>query len=348
LQDQFENYMKRAVTVSESTLSDEGAPSPALERFPVWVEVVNWVLVLAGVWASWPFWTSWLSEPDHMFFLVCVIAGVGIALARGAWQGPFRNQRLVGLICLWSLAAVFIALGLLTGLPSVPVFALGLVLMAWVFGRVAGEHFAFAVSLGLVLLSPAVFDWIGNQGGFETLQMALVSMTSGLAETFGQSNIREGFSVVFGQGIADRFPTSGTLDSVGSFLGIGLFLILAGRRNLVPALFTLVASVLVWLAVHACSWTLIAWLASRDGNWIEWNLVWTLGVLGVGILLLTSVDHFVATLFDPIPFEFVNVDFPLFALIWNWVCGLPTLVVRMPLRETDFGPMEMDDEVNSR
>jgi hypothetical protein len=46
---------------------------------------------------------------------------------------------------------------------------------------------------------------------------------------------------------------------------------------------------------------------------------------------------------EPIPFELVNLDFPLVALAWNWFCGLPKLTQSVPQRESDFGPIEVEE-----
>ena len=62
----------------------------------------------------------------------------------------------------------------------------------------------------------------------------------------------------------------------------------------------------------------------------------------LGAILVFSVDQFFSALLEPIPFEFINTDFPLFTFVWNWLCGLPALVVIVPLREGDFGEMEDD------
>ena len=49
------------------------------------------------------------------------------------------------------------------------------------------------------------------------------------------------------------------------------------------------------------------------------------------IIIDFSLEEFVSSLLQPIPLEFFNAEFPLFAMGWNWLCGLPKLTVTLLL-----------------
>ena len=99
---------------------------------------------------------------------------------------------------------------------------------------------------------------------------------------------------------------------------------------------------LVWIAVRATAWVGLAWMGIRNGIWYEWSFGFELGLFVLGAILVVSLDQLTSAFLEPIPFEFINTDFPLFAFMWNWVCGLPSLTVNVPQRDAEFGEVEDD------
>jgi len=238
------------------------------------------------------------------------------------------------------LALVAILLSIFLGRPRLCGIACGLALAGWCTMRVLGENVQQGIMLGSVFAIPTAIDAFAARGAFDWLESIALNVTSGLADAASQSHVREGDRLIFGLGVADRFSCVGKWDSVVSFFGIAIFCILAFRRNFVSGVLAIVMSAIIWIAVRATAWVGMAWMGISNGVWYEWSFGLEVGLFLLGAILVLSIDQFISTLFEPIPFEFINTDFPLFAFVWNWLCALPTLTVNVPEREGNFGEIE--------
>jgi hypothetical protein len=223
-----------------------------------------------------------------------------------------------------------------------PFVAIALAFAGWCALRVRGESLAFALSLGGAITFPAGIEWMNRTGWDTLIESFAANLTAGLADASHFFNIREGSNIFFVNGVASRFSSIGELDSVVSFIAVGVFFLLVRRRNLLSAVVTIAVSILVWLAVRAVAWVILLQLGARNGSWYEWSLPMEVGCLILGCLLIVSLQEFFSELLQPIPLEFSNTEFPLFAMGWNWLCGLPKLTVSVPHRDSDFGPMDED------
>jgi hypothetical protein len=217
---------------------------------------------------------------------------------------------------------------------------IGLVIAGWAALRVHGESWGYGIGLGIAWGIPAAVLHFMSQGQFDRLQTASVRLTAGLADTLGLFHIRDNNSILFGLGIADQFGGLHAFDGPISILGVGIFLILARRRNLFASIGTIACSLLVWVTVRALTWTVLVYWSDQTGNWHEWTFYIAIVSVAVAAFLTMNLDQLTAAFFGPIPFEFVNPDFPLIAMTWNWLCGLPTLYLSVPERESDFGSFE--------
>ena len=273
----------------------------------------------------------------------CLLLGTCASLARVRWVGLVTGWRLVLGLALWSLAimVMILVLSASEALPAGTIaVAVGLVIAGWGALRVHGENWGYGPGLGIAWSLPAAISYLSIAGQFDRLETTAVRLTAGLADTLGLFHIRDNNSVFFGLGVAEHFGGQRVYDSAITFLGFAAFLILARRRNLLASIGTIVCSLVVWVTVRSLAWTLLVYWSERTEIWHEWNLQVGICMILAGAFLTMNLDQLVADFLEPIPFEFVNPDFPLIAMTWNWLSGLPTLYLSVPERERDFGSFE--------
>ncbi len=337
--------MKNAVPVSAIALEMDEQDS-ALEqtakssRHP-WIEVLSIVLLAAAVFVGLDFWVDWFSSVDRVICSVCLLIGLIVAFCRSTWQGEQTRSRIIFAGLLFCLAAIVIGSSFYLARPKLSGIACGLILAAWCSVRILGESYQHSLSLGLGFFVPSGVDALAARGAFRWLESIAISVTSGLADAAEQANFREGEKLIFGLGVADRFYCLDKWDSALSLFGIAMICILSFRRNFLPGIIVLAMSTLVWIAVRGSAWAVLIWLGNRNGIWYEWTFGLEIGLFLLGAMLVVSIDQFFSALLEPIPFEFINLDFPLFAMVWNWLCGLPKLTVTVPQRQ-EFAQDDLD------
>ena len=349
---QISNQMKKAVPVSAIELETNDPDLPPGKgsaipvrfrfRFQFQFDLFTLAFLSVGVLVGLDFWIDWFSSLDRVICSLCVIAGLFVAFFRSEWSGAPSHARIAfaGILC--CLAGILICTSFFLDRPKLSGIACGLILAAWCSMKILGESYQQSIALGLVFAIPSAIDAFAARGAFGWLESIAISVTSGLADAAEQSHVREGDSLIFGLGVADKFSCLGKWDSVVSFFGISVFCALAFRRNLVAGTIAVALSAIVWIAVRGSAWVALAWLGNRNGIWYEWSSGLEIGLFLFGALLAVSIDQFFSALLEPIPLEFINKDFPLFAFVWNWLCGLPTLTVTVPQRDEDFGQIEME------
>ena len=307
-----------------------------------WIEILTATLMLGAVMVGLNSWGDWFSSIDRVICSVCVLVGLIVAFFRSDWLGEPSRSRLIFALFLWCLAGLTIFISFFLERPRLSGIACGLSLAAWCTMRILGESVQHSLFLGMVFWIPSATDAFAARGAFDSLESVAIKVTSGLADAAEQSHVREGERLIFGLGVADRFSCVGKWDSVVSFFGIAMFCILAFRRNLLAGFVAIAMAALVWIAVRATAWVGLAWMGIRNGIWYEWSFGFELGLFVLGAILVVSLDQLTSAFLEPIPFEFINTDFPLFAFMWNWVCGLPSLTVNVPQRDAEFGEVEDD------
>ncbi len=337
--------MKNAVPVSAIALEMEeqdSAPgqalNPSLHR---WIEVLSIVLLAAAVFVGLDFWGDWFSSVDRVICSVCLLIGLIVAFGRSTWQGEQTRSRIIFAGLLFGLAAISIGSSYYLARPKLSGIACGLILAAWCSLRILGESYQHSLSFGLGFFIPSSIDALAARGAFDWLESIAISVTSGLADLAEQANVREGEKLIFGLGVADQFSSLGTWDSVLSLFGIAVFCILSFRRNFLPGVVAIAMAALVWIAVRGAAWAVLIWLGNRNGIWYDWTLGLEIGLFLLGATLVFSIDQYFSALLEPIPSEFINLDFPFFAMVWNWLCGLPKLTVAVPQRE-EFTQDDLD------
>jgi len=332
--------MKNTVPVSATVLElDEERPK-TVKMAPssphVWVEGLSVAILLPAVFVGIDFWRDWFSTSDRVSCSICVLIGLFIAMIRSDWVGERSLRRFALGLFFFAVAAIVILLSHFLGSPKMSCIACGLILAGWASIRILGESVQHSVSLGLAIAIPGCLEAFASLGTFDWFESQAITLTSGLADSAEQSHVREGNKLIFGLGVADQFRCIGRWDSVVTFFGIAVFCVLAFRRNLVNGLLTIGVSGIVWIAVRGAAVVTLAWLGNRNGIWYEWSAGLEIGLFLLALVLVVSLDQFFFAVFEPIPFEFINADFPLFAYLWNWMCGLPKLRLSIPLRDDDF------------
>jgi tetratricopeptide (TPR) repeat protein len=297
-------------------VAKEPIPAPA-SRATAWiVDSVALFLLSVVVLAGFGFWADWFSTIDRVLCTLGAITGLAIGLFRSVWGGQLGKLRVRLSILLWSTALIFTVLGFACSLPELNSIAFALTLAGWYGLRVLGTRISYACFVGVLFMFPYFVETISNDGGFEWLESATVETTAGLASAGGQPFAREGNTILFARGAADRFQAIGCWDSVVSLLGIALLGILAYRRNLL----TTIASIAMTPIV----------LNNSGGRSLDWSLEIEIAVFLVCALSVVALDFLFASLFEPIPYELFNPESPFLSFGWNWVCNLPGLVLRVP------------------
>jgi len=330
------------------TAVDLGDPNET-DRIPhpkwsgIWIELCAICLIILAAIIDIPFWKKWITESDNQILAACIVLGTVVSLYRVNWVGLVTGWRLALGLFLW-FASIFILLFVLAASDSLPEgavsIALGLSIAGWGALRVHGENWGYGPGLGVVWSLPAAVLYFSKIGQFDRLETGAVRLTAGLADTLGLFHIRDNNSIFFGLGVAEHFESQGVYDSAITFLGFAVFLVLARRRNFFASIGTIFCSLVVWITIRGLAWTILVYWSEQSGNWYEWNLQVGIIMLVVGAFFTMNLDQLVAIFLEPIPFEFVNPDFPLIAITWNWLSGLPTIYLSVPERERDFGSFE--------
>ncbi len=324
--------MKNVETVSDSkrVLDSQLHDSEKTGSFAWLSDIAGIAITSSAFYVGLDAWKNWFSTPDRSLFSVCVSLGVLIALIRSHWQGGQSKSRIWSTRIICVLASSLVCVGVALSNPMWSAIACGLSIAAWCMGRIRGETILHSLFIGSMLVVPLAIEAMASGGDFEQLQKFAVEMTSLLADAVSEPNAQENNTILFRKGIADHFTTIGTWESVLGLLGVSLLVILAFRRSLLASACVLSSTALVWVAVRAVAWVTISYLAHRNGTWYPWSFELELGLFLVGVLLVFSLDQFFASIFKPIPFELFNAESPLGAFLWNWLCCLPSLVLRIP------------------
>lgn len=278
-------------------------------------------------------WKTAYATPDRVLCSSCSLVGLLIGLIRSKWIGDrtWWNVRMARLSCV--VGSALICMSVFLSNPIWSAVAVGVIFGGWCIGRIRGDSVFHGMFLGAVLLTPFAIDWIAALGGFQYLEMFTAKVTSLIANVAGQAYARDEASLLF-EKIKEpvRFPTIGVWDSLVGLYGISLFCILAFRRSLLAATVSLFLCSIVWATVRGFTWLAISFLANANETWYPMSFELELVVFLVGVAFVFSIDQFFATVFMPIPFDQFNTETPLGSFMWNWICGLPTLKLRIPKR----------------
>lgn len=298
--------------------------------FHVWFGLAAFMLGCMAVVSGLNFWSNLFSTVDRVICFAFVSMGLAIALARSNWRGHKTRFRTGFATLLFALTALLICSSVALSNPLWSGIACSTLLAGWCMARIRGDSFWHPLFLGLALLVPLAIEVMANRGLFAWLESTTIATTSLLADAAGQAHATSDQTILFRRGIADHFSTIGKWDSAVSLLGVSFFCILAFRRSLLASCITIGFSCIVWMTVRSGGWVTLSTLANRNETWYAWSYGMECGLFLIGVMLIVSLDQFFANIFHPIPFEHFNPDSPLCAFCWNWLCGLPNLVLRVP------------------
>jgi len=321
----------KKTTVSDSKLSPK--LDAAIQVDPRPIEPVDVVALAIGglsIYVGWEVFRTAFSTPDRTLCCALVAIGLFVALLRSHWRGHLTRQRFRIAIAGMAIALSMVCLGVAIASPRWSQLALVAVVIGWSVFRIRGEAISQSLTLGTVLTVPLVIDLFEYRGFFEWLASKTISATSLLANAWGLPYVVSEGTILFKHGVADHFESIGESDGVVSLVGVSIFCILAFRRGLLVSAATILSSVCVWISVRGAMWVMLASIASRNLTWTPWTdgIGWC--GLFIGSLLVISLGQFFAIVFKPVPFELFNPEAPLVAFVWNWICGLPSIVLRIP------------------
>ncbi len=265
---------------------------------------------------------------DRIFPICSIVVGLVFAIGRARWNGESTTKRLWSAALLWTASVCLLYFGV--GNQASVSFACSAILTGWCLTRLRGESFISSTTLGLVLLIPLSFSFLNEGGYLKYLEFYTASMTSLFGDFIGQTNVQVGTTVVFRELIADEILSTGQWDDVESYLGIGVFCILAFRRRLVHAAILLASCILFWVTIQSLNWVMLSVFAKEAdaSHFLPFHLRIYLSVLGISMVYFQ--DKFLAFIFRPIPFSLFAEKSSLFAFMWNWFCYLPNPILRIP------------------
>lgn len=292
------------------------------------------LLFVVSVLVGWGFWMNWFSKTDSLVCSICLALGFGIAFARGIMMEPLHKRVFAPSVFL-GIAFLVLFYSVVSGRPKLSCIAAGFSVAGWLAYILRSESVFQALSLGVAFMVPSIVDACEQRGAFEFIENRALGLTSGLAEANSQFHIQREGTIEFGHGVADRFSSVGRWDSILPFVGISFFCIYVFRRNLIPSVLIIVSAFLIWMAIRSTAWVGFSWYAERNEVWPDWGLGTEMFLFAIGAIMIVCLDQFFGAIFEPIPNEFVNEDFPLAATVWNWLVCLPSINLKIPHRAFD-------------
>ncbi len=316
--------------------------SPRMLAQGLWIDGIGIAICSIGLVASREFWGRWLASSDQLLFTAIGCAGLMISVGRSfLWKsrGPIRLKTGVALLM---MAAIVALLGFIPNGAIAGAVAVGMGLGAWSILRFPGEAISHGIFVGMLAILPVLWHRMQQAGILDGVEPLVVQSLSDMSDFMVFPHVREGNTIAFGYGTADYFRVTGAWDGLMGLVGVWGFLTLLFRRRLVSGALTLLSTPFVWIAVRTLVWTALVMMSSGNEQWHEWTFA--VGVVGfsAACLMMLGLDLFYSAIFSPIPFEYISTDFPLFAILWNWICGLPELTSYAPIQDSDFVPFEVE------
>ncbi|MEQ1830935.1 MAG: hypothetical protein ABL921_33625, partial [Pirellula sp.] len=276
------------------------------------------------------FWMNWLSNVDHVLFTTLTAIGACVGLYRSDGSGVPNRSRMI-------VSAVFLLLGLVVGSfgyrhpgSELSCVAIGLTLAGWLGIRVRDLPMACCVWMGVLVLTPTMVLGLESVGAFEWVTDVSLRVTEVLANSAEQPFAREHNSLWFRNGIADRFSSNSEWDSLVALLGVATFCQLSRRRNIATSLTVLMLTAVVWGTMRGVVWFGLSTLSEARGTWMEWSIGVQISVFMIEAITIVGLTSFLAAVLSPIPIELFDASAPFFSYLWNWICGLPSFVYRVP------------------
>lgn len=286
--------------------------------------------VLIAFWAATAYLKPWFSSSDRYLVMAFVFAGALIGAIRGKHAGPLSNSKIWAAAFFSLLGVTSVGWAIWTNESRLALFGLFASISTWSLLRIRGESVAFAISLASVALLPLLIEAFDLASLFDTLQWRTVTFASGVSDMLSIPHVRESTTIVYGFGTADAFEIVGTCSGLLTLLGLAGFSILAFRRALLCSVLLTISTVFIWGAARSVTWIIIAIISERSQVWTAWSTNIEIASFAISALLVLCVDHWLACVLAPIPTSMIVNDYPLFSLLWNWVCSLPKLEIELP------------------
>ncbi len=282
--------------------------------------------IFAGAFSS----SVYFGSPDRKIFFALTLLGLGFGLLRSRWNSDQPQSRARFLWLGYAVSTAFLLVGILNSRTELVSIALSVIVAVWCSGRMRGEPLSRGVFIGAAILFPFALEMFVKKGCFEWFDSLTLSITSLLADAFSQPHARTNGLILFKLGTADHFASHGVWDSAIALMGVSLFCTYTFRRGLLVATMGIFLAVATWVACRSLAWLVLSSLSNRYGTWYEWTMIIESIVFAIGVIWVIGLDQFLGECLKPIPFDRVDPDCPLLAYVWNWICSLPQVILRIP------------------
>ena len=188
--------MKNAVPVTAINMEPEEVEEISIKTsyrpWMRWLDLVSLVLVSASIFLGMGFWQEWFVSVDRILCIFLIAIGLLVALIRSHWTGELSRRRVAMCSILVISSVVLMAVSVVTGQPKWCGAACGLAFAGWGSARLLGERFHYCLFLGSVMTIPFQIDAFTEFGAFEEIESLATTVSSGLADSFELSHVREG------------------------------------------------------------------------------------------------------------------------------------------------------------
>jgi tetratricopeptide (TPR) repeat protein len=276
------------------------------------------------------FWVEWMQQPDQAISVIAAVAGVLVGMRSYQFPGLWTIRRFVASLLLAGLSVATAASCWYLNLPELSAVAIGFLVAAWFGFVVRGESVMMGLMVGALLMFPAMVHAPLITSLFQWIEVVAKSVTQNLCDAASIPLAVTDSGLWLAQGVASRFAASGTWDSWLALLGVALFLLLAGKRNAATVVLVLPLTLLIWLGLRGGGWFGLIAVSNARGVWFDWTIWVQIVVFLIATLTVAGISRFLSLVFTEIPVEHFTQTAPLVPYLWNWMCGLPKLVYRVP------------------
>lgn len=278
---------------------------------------------------------KWFASADRVIFFLLVSAGLVYALSRSKWEGAENGARTKGAILLWTISTGCLVLGLLLksaiGLACANFFTI----LGWCVGRIRGESTTFGFRLAFIASAPALVHCLEESGFFTSLRDFTIVLTSSLSDLFRIPHAKDGSQLIYGSGVVDDFVCIGVWDGILTAVGLSIAWALFRSRPFMNLAFSIVTGGAIWIAIRSAGLCILAGLSSARDGWNDFSPSIHILLFALTIICLLFSDKFFSEFFKPIPLE-LDVEAPILALSFNWICSFPEFKTNLPRRSESY------------
>lgn len=300
-----------------------------------WGDVAAILLLGLSIFSASLMLQNWLTTPDFVIFVSLTSVGVVYALSQSNWKGAKNGGRTKGAILLWTISTGCLVWALLAQSALGLAYTIFFTVLGWCVGRLRGESTTFGFRLALVASTPAFVPYLEKSGLFTALSDFTIVLTSRLSDLFLIPHAKDGSQLIYGLGAVDDFFCIGVWDGILSVVGISIAWALFRSRPFLNLAFSIMTGVAIWIAIRSAGLCVLAGLSNTHDGWYDFTLSIHVLFFALNIICVLLSDMFFSEFFKPIPLE-IDVEAPILALSFNWICSFPEFKTNLPRRSESF------------